>query len=211
GSNDTIVFDLPTGQRTITLTSNDANGAFGPTALVITAAMTIDGTSDGVTLSGNNAQRLFAVVSTATLTLQGLTLSNGLASGSGVSAQGGAIYSQGDLTLNRVTVQNNTAQGANGGPGGSGSDAFGGGVYVAAGTATLTDDTLSGNRAMGGGGGGGGGGDFQGFSGGSGGAAFGRRGVGGRAPGPPTHHPLSPHTPPGRRRRRRRPPPPRPR
>src|SRR5262249_25835468 len=30
GSNDTIVFDLPTGQRTITLTSNDANGAPGP-------------------------------------------------------------------------------------------------------------------------------------------------------------------------------------
>jgi hypothetical protein len=74
GVNDTILFNLPADQRTITLTSNDSNLAFGPTALVITADMTIDATQDGVTLSGNNARRLFAVGSTATLTLEGLTL-----------------------------------------------------------------------------------------------------------------------------------------
>ena len=86
GSNDTIQFNLPAGQRTITLTSSDANQTFGPTALVITANMTIDGTQDGVTLSGNNTQRLFAVVSTATLTLQGLTLTGGLAQGATAAA-----------------------------------------------------------------------------------------------------------------------------
>jgi hypothetical protein len=67
GSNDTILFNLPAGQRTITLTSSDPNQSFGPTALVITDNMTIDATQDGVTLSGNNAQRLFAVVSGASL------------------------------------------------------------------------------------------------------------------------------------------------
>src|SRR5262249_4244143 len=37
GANDIILFNLPPDQRTITLASNDANLAFGPTALVVTA------------------------------------------------------------------------------------------------------------------------------------------------------------------------------
>jgi hypothetical protein len=65
--------------------------------------------------------------------------------------------------------------GGSGGSGGSGGDACGGGLYLAGGSATLTNDTLSGNSAQGGGGGGGGGGfgHASGGSGGSGGNASG--------------------------------------
>jgi hypothetical protein len=81
GNHDTIQFNLAAGQRTITLTSNDHNMAFGPTGLVITSDMILDGTQDGVTISGNNARRVFAVANGVTLTLQRLTVSGGRAQG----------------------------------------------------------------------------------------------------------------------------------
>jgi hypothetical protein len=100
------------------------------------------------------AFRLFDVASGAKLTLQNLTLQNGWAFGSGVSARGGAIYSEGFLTLNGVNVRNSTAQDLTltGTSHRRGGDAFGGGLYVAgvAGTATLIGVTLSGNLARGG-------------------------------------------------------------
>src|SRR5262249_44430376 len=98
------------------------------------------------TAPGTPAFRLFDVAAGASLELYGLRLKNGLAAGSGVSAEGGAIYSRGDLRLDAVTVQNNTAQGVNGLTGNDnpisedglpGGDARGGGLYVAGGTATL--------------------------------------------------------------------------
>jgi CSLREA domain-containing protein len=175
GQADTIAFD-PTvfsSAQTITLNtalSTDPGSAnvFGPTAFVVSgsANITITGPSAGVTLDAGNAERLFALTSGGTLTLQDLTLQHGLASGSGMSAEGGAIYSQGDLTLNQVCVLNNTAQGSND-PGGS--TGAGGGLYVAGGTATLTNDTLDANLAQGGAGGPGG----EGGLGGSGGTAAG--------------------------------------
>ena len=165
GGKNTITLSAPTGS---TYTLNAVNNSTdGPTGLPVIAAgniLTIVGGGDSIQRSlvtGTPAFRLFDVASGATLTLANVRLQNGLAYGSGVSAEGGAIYSQGALTLNGVTVQNNTAQGSNGaqgangaqgvtgGTGGYGSDAFGGGVYVAAGTATLTNDTLSGNSESG--------------------------------------------------------------
>jgi hypothetical protein len=80
------------------------------------------------------------------LTLENVTLSGGLAQGTGAAAEGGAIYSSGTLALSGVTVKSNEALGSNG----TGENAYGGGIYVAAGSVTLTNDTLSSNNAVGG-------------------------------------------------------------
>jgi hypothetical protein len=164
--------------------------------------------ADNLTIIGNGATidrsstagesfRLFDVASGNSLTLENLTLQNGLAS-SGVigGASGGAVFNQGALTLNGVSVQKNVAAGsilgsdATGGgiyssgvltleggttvennraigttrfgAPGNGGNGFGGGLYVAGGTAALTNSTLSFNRALGGGNNGDGGNGFGG-------------------------------------------------
>ena len=68
---DTIDFDSSLAGQTINLTQNDSNLAFGPTALVVTGDVEIDDTPGGVTISGDNMHRVFAVASGATLTLNG--------------------------------------------------------------------------------------------------------------------------------------------
>jgi hypothetical protein len=90
--------------------------------------------------------------------------------GAGQDAAGGGIWSNGALTLeNGSLVQGNYATGGYGGDGyfsacgdgcsvprgygGPGGKGFGGGVYVAGGTVSLTGVTLSSNAATGGGGG----------------------------------------------------------
>jgi hypothetical protein len=101
------------------------------------------------------------VASDGTLTLENLTLQNGLAFGSGAAAEGGAIYNQGSLVLNAVTVQANTAQGSDGkstnrdygGAAAAGQDAAGGGIWSND-TLTLANGTLvQKNKAIGGNGG----------------------------------------------------------
>src|SRR5262245_19473962 len=125
--------------------------------------LTIRGNGDTVarnTAMGTPAFRLFNVAAGASLTLANMTLTNGLAfGGTGVHAFGGGIYSSGSLTLTSVTLWSNSALGGKGAmdwdqyggtyisPGGS---AFGGGLYVTGGTATLTDSTVSSNFAQGG-------------------------------------------------------------
>ena len=149
----TITFDTALTGSTITL----ANGP-----LVISDTMTITGPgASSLTLSGNNSSRLFDVDSGGSLTLENVTLSGGLAQGTGAAAEGGAIYTSGTLALNAVTVTSNEALGSNGANGeyhggGNGANANGGGIYVAAGSVTLTNDTVSGNSAVGGNGGNGG-------------------------------------------------------
>jgi hypothetical protein len=122
------------------------------------------------------ALRLFDVAPGASLTLENVTLQDGLASGSGAAADGGAIYNQGTLTLLNTIVQNNTAQGSNGAPAEvksrnqvvpaqAGADAEGGGIWTN-GTVKLEGGTIigtthvpypplsgAGNKAIGGNGG----------------------------------------------------------
>jgi hypothetical protein len=167
GSN---VIDLVANTTYNVSCTNVDNFSDGPNALpAISSDITIEG--NGAILNRTDtgtattdALRFFYVAGglsglpAGTLTLNNLTLQNGLASGAGASAQGGAIYSQGTLTLDTATVQNNMAQGVGGvvgfvaGSGGGGA-ASGGGVYVAGGSATLSHDILSGNTAQGGSGG----------------------------------------------------------
>ena len=87
---------------------------YGHLAEVVTLipgrALTIVGngaTIERSTAQGTPAFRLFAVDSGASLTLKNLTLSNGLAQGSGTAAEGGAVYTSGTLTLRGVHVAGN--------------------------------------------------------------------------------------------------------
>src|SRR5262249_47363015 len=85
--------------------------------------------------------RLVKVAAGASLTLTDVTFQGGVASGSGGGqAAGGVIYSQGALTLDGVTVQNNIALG---------NAAQGGGIW-SNGTLTLKGNSLiQNNQAIG--------------------------------------------------------------
>jgi hypothetical protein len=102
---DTINFSV-TG--TITLNSGE---------LVINKNLTINGSGANLlTVSGNNASRVFGLSNAITVTIYGLTLSNGNSStGGGI---GFSTESPGTLNLNNCTVSNNTAT------------ILGGGIYV---------------------------------------------------------------------------------
>jgi hypothetical protein len=116
--------------------------------------------------------RLFDVASGASLSLDDVTLFGGAADGVADGAQGGAIYSAGTLSLNNVTVENSYAAGeyqtpqptqpiTTLPPGGGGentsppnttpvtTDAQGGAIYIATGTANITNSTLHLNKAFG--------------------------------------------------------------
>jgi hypothetical protein len=206
GGSNTITLAAGT---TFTLTAVD-NTTDGTTGLPVIASgdnLTIAGNGDIIqrsTAIGTPAFRLLDVASGASLALNNLTLQGGLETTplpySGWEA-GGAIYSQGSLSLSGVTVQNNIAQGsvANGGgifasgsltmqnctvsgnqalgadgtaPGGDGGWAQGGGLLVW-GTASLTNVTLSSNTARGGMGAKGGQTGYGHTKGGNGGTAYG--------------------------------------
>jgi hypothetical protein len=140
----------------LTAVDNTTDGATGLPVIAVHDNLTIVGNGDTIarsTAAGTPAFRLLDVAAGASLTLQDLTLQGGLASGAGVAAEGGAIYSQGALDLNGVTVQNNEALGNAGGIGGNGGNGLGGGLYVAEGSVTLTAVTLTANTAEGGQGG----------------------------------------------------------
>ena len=147
---------------------NTTDGATGLPVIAAKDNLTILGNGDTIarsTASGTPHLRLFDVAAGAALTLENLTLQNGLADG---GWGGGAIYNRGTLKLTGVTVQGNsaTAGGALYVAGGTVSlagdnlsantavgiaaNGYGGALYVASGTVSLSNDTLSGNTARGG-------------------------------------------------------------
>jgi hypothetical protein len=163
GTNTITLTAATTAPYVLTTVNNTTDGATGQPVIAANDNLTVVGAGDTIersTAVGTPAFRLFDVAAGASLTLQSLTLQGGLATGAGVSAEGGAVYSQGALTLSGVTVQDNQAVGNAGSAGVSSSDpatpggnAFGGGLYLAGGTATFTTATLSSNTALGGPGG----------------------------------------------------------
>jgi hypothetical protein len=164
GGANTITLTAPTtSPYVLTAADNSTDGATGLPVVAKHDTLTIVGNGDTVersTASGTPAFRLFDVASAASLTLQNLTLQNGLAFGSGAPADGGAIYNQGALVLSAVTAQSNTAQGSNGPSGkdfkinnSAGADASGGAVWSGS-SLTLENGTLvQNNHAIGGTGG----------------------------------------------------------
>jgi hypothetical protein len=203
-----------------TCTSGSLTTEFGPSAFFITGGihLTIDGLTGlttGITIAGPGAGgpssfRLFDVDSSGGLTLQGLTLSNGVAAagafkyGGGALGAGGAIFNQGTLDIMRCTFTSNVAVGGHpsgngdgGGGVGQNGDASGNGAGPNGGAVALASDSFAhgGDGGFGGGGGfsaapfgwagaggfGGGGGAYGGFAGGGHGG-FGGGGGGGASP-----------------------------
>ena len=99
----TVCF-LPGLTGTITLTSG---------ALTLSRSVTINGPGANViTVSGNNAARVFLINAGVTAAISGLTIANG-----STNAGGAGLYNQGTLTLTACTVRNNTDTSFNGGGG----------------------------------------------------------------------------------------------
>ena len=78
----------------------------------IEANTVIDGSGQTVSISGNQATRVFFVIPEIALNLNELTIADGSFYGSG-----GGIYNQGTLTVNNSTFSGNTA------------NLYGGGIY----------------------------------------------------------------------------------
>ncbi len=125
----------------------------------VTSAITIyDGPGQGpVTISGNNAGRVFQVATNVTASLSGLTITGG-----GSVRSGGGLYNSGTTTLTDCTISGNSAESGGGldNQGAttltdctiSGNSADSGGGLGIQGATTLTDCTISGNSAEDGGG-----------------------------------------------------------
>ncbi|MFN8445016.1 MAG: LamG-like jellyroll fold domain-containing protein [Caldilineaceae bacterium] len=126
----TLRFDPSLTGQTITLTSGE---------IAINRNLTIDGEdAPGLILSGNNSSRIFRINSGNRVTVRNLTLANGISAvqNNGCALNcGGAILNFGALTLDAVTVRNNTANY----PG------AGGAIYNS-GSLTVTSSTFNNNQ-----------------------------------------------------------------
>ena len=123
---DTINFQPSLSPATITLGSQQLT-------IADSAGLIIDGGSANITVSGNNAVRVFDVLFVdAKLTLNNLTVANGRGAG------GGGIANQGTLTVTNSTLSGNNANVG---------IASGGGIWNYGGTVTVSNSTLSGNSA----------------------------------------------------------------
>ena len=126
GGNQTITFDPTVFATDQTITLTDGQLELSDT----TGTETITAPAVGVTISGNNASRVFQVDSGVTASLGGLTITGGNA------VNGGGLYdSGGTVDLNDCTVSCISAT------------MNGGGVFAYLGTITLTDCTVGGNSA----------------------------------------------------------------
>ena len=122
----TITFAPSLAGQTVVLTSI-GDGTFGPSALLVSnMTVTIDGGTNGVTLSQNNTNsltggmRICYVARSGDLTLKKVTVSGGLAkggdsgNGGGAAGLGGAILNAGTLQLVQTTLTGNQANGGSG-------------------------------------------------------------------------------------------------
>ncbi len=148
GAGDTITFDMTQVVSPIILIHGE---------LVIDKALTITGPGAKLlTISGNTQGRVFSIASDVTATIEGLTISDGVAPGSIVNNDGGGIQNYGSLTVRNCTISHNGA-GIGGGISGGyltlvnstltgNSSGTGGAIAVGTG-ALIVNSTLSGNEA----------------------------------------------------------------
>ena len=136
-----------------------------------TGGLTISGAfgASNVTVSGNNAVRVFDITGNGNTTFDSLRIINGRVTGDGgginnngtgtltvtnstvsgntaTNNSGGGIFSNGNLTINNTSVSGNTAANS---PGFNG----GGGIFISNGTVTLINSTVSNNSTSNRGGG----------------------------------------------------------
>ena len=132
-----------------------ADATVGLSALVITTPITIRGSAGGITIRRDVTapeMRFFRVTTTGNLTLESLSLTEGITRGTGGtagqnggSAFAGAIYNSGSVQLVSSTLYNNTSIGGNAGTGGNSGTAQGGAIYNDGGTVSVRNSTLSSN------------------------------------------------------------------
>ncbi|MGD0075171.1 MAG: right-handed parallel beta-helix repeat-containing protein [Candidatus Binataceae bacterium] len=148
--NDAIVFSV-----TGTIGLNSALPAIANT-------LTIDGSGQSITVDGGGAYQVFYINSTATVTLNDLTVANGYASKSSLGSElGGGAYNNGTLTVsnstfstnsalvqggaiyngNALTIANSTFTGDSTGTSGAG------GAILSDGTESITNSTFSNNSS----------------------------------------------------------------
>ncbi|MBL9115081.1 MAG: hypothetical protein JNJ83_08735 [Verrucomicrobiaceae bacterium] len=172
---DTVTFDSPLSGQSIELQNGAPSSGSGASAILITStdAVTIDASSlpGGLTLTrpagaGGDGYRCLRVGAGGDVTLLGLRLTGFVGQ---ATHSGGAVLSEGALTMEDCTVAGNTASGAAGairsqstltltrctlsGNTANGLGTGGGAIYHTGGTSTLTQCTLSGNAAPNGNGG----------------------------------------------------------
>jgi hypothetical protein len=122
---------------TIPLSTTGGN-TYGPSAFEVSHWIRIEGSGQKITRAdGTPAFRLFTVLPSGSLVLRNVELSNG------VSADGGAVYNAGNLTVENSTLTGNTALGRTlpvPTPG------YGGGIF-STGRLSVASSTITGNRA----------------------------------------------------------------
>ena len=190
---DVITFSGALAGQTISLSISGDN-TYGPSAFGITSPITIAGDAAlGIILQRNGGAgrlRHFRVAAGASLTLQYVTLKDGLAQGGnagngqagggGGGGLGGAIVNEGSLTLTNVSILTSKAIGGNGGVVSATNTQGGGGGGGLGGDGGSANGTYNGGNGGGPNGGAGGG---QNQAGGAGGFGGGAGGGGGQSPG----------------------------
>src|SRR5262245_16011417 len=144
-SGDTISFASSLLGQTITLTGGE---------LAITKNLDVEGPgANQLTVSGNGASRVFDVSGGVTVTIAGLTITDGLANGSSpvLASAGGGILNFGSLTLANDVLSNNQAVGDAGtSPTGRVGAALGGAVAnLGSGSLTISSSAFTANQALG--------------------------------------------------------------
>ena len=124
---DTITFDASMRGKTIVLNGEE---------LAVTRDITIDAAGMNITIDANERSRGFYISQAATVSLVGLTITNGL-----VSGNGGGIWctSSSTLTVTNCNILGNSAT-------------YGGGIYLGSSTLAITNCTIAGNFGSYGGG-----------------------------------------------------------
>ena len=169
----TVVNNLDSGAGSLRQAVLDANSAGGSNSISFAASvkkitltsgelaisnnLEIDGPgAKKLTISGNNASRIFDVQAGTDVSIEGLTITAGLANGDSpvYPSSGGGILNLGSLTLDEVVVDSNQAVGdpnvviAASAIFNSLGGALGGGIEKF-GTLNVTDSTISNNLALG--------------------------------------------------------------
>lgn len=142
------------GADTISFDSG-LNGSIILTAgeLSLGDAVTISGLgAENLTIDGSNSSRVFKVddgnsETDIDVTIDGMTITNGLVTEEATDGLGGGIVNQENLTIVNSIITNNRAED----PSGGANTTRGGGIYTS-GTLNLTDSIVSGNDAIYGGG-----------------------------------------------------------
>jgi hypothetical protein len=142
---DVITFAPGLAGQTITLTGGE---------LTIIQNLDIEGLgADQLTVSGNHASRVFDISGGVTVTISGMTMTDGLANGSSpvLASVGGGILNRGNLTLTGDVLSDNRVVGnPHASPFGRVGAALGGGLgNVGTATLTVSHCAFLGNRVLG--------------------------------------------------------------